>query len=292
MRQEQLLPLHPALLDLAEHVAADGAVHRAEDAVVLLLLHREVGAQDLLERILLGRLLERVVGRVLVDRLDERRLPGQLLDLVVGLRDAGSAQGRHLLLGSVRAGIAHAAHRTASAGDEARRGSWPRSRTSRESAHGWNRRADPVSRRLAGDVEQRLRERARARRRRRAATSTCPSAARKRAAGVEDRGGQAAEVLAELLALGGQTACGGPRAARRAARSRPRDRRVGVNARSPRRDVALDGVLGRRARARPCRARARARCRRSPGRGPGSAACPGGRARRPRACARRATTPR
>ena len=90
MRQEQLLPLHPALLDLAEHVAADRAVHRAEDAVVLLLLHREVGPQDLLERVLLRGLLERVVGRVLVDRLDERRLPGQLLDLVVGLRDAGS----------------------------------------------------------------------------------------------------------------------------------------------------------------------------------------------------------
>ncbi len=93
MRQEQLLPLHPALLDLAEHVAADGAVHRAEDAVVLLLLHREVGAQDLLERVLLGGLLERVVGRVLVDRLHERRIPGQLLDLVVSLRDAGSAHG-------------------------------------------------------------------------------------------------------------------------------------------------------------------------------------------------------
>ena len=41
-RQEQLLPLQPALLHLAEHVAADGAVLRAVDAVVLLLLHREV----------------------------------------------------------------------------------------------------------------------------------------------------------------------------------------------------------------------------------------------------------
>src|SRR5207253_9369544 len=87
--QEELLPLHPALLDLAEHVAADRAVHRAEDAIVLLLFHREVGAQDLLERILLRRLLERVVRRVLLDRRDERRLPGQLLDLLVRFGDAG-----------------------------------------------------------------------------------------------------------------------------------------------------------------------------------------------------------
>src|SRR6185295_305067 len=95
--EEELLPLHPALLDLAEHVAADGAVHRAEHTVVLLLLHGEVGAQDLLERVLLRGLLEGVVGRVLIDRLHERRFPGELLDLLMGLRDAGSAQGRHLL---------------------------------------------------------------------------------------------------------------------------------------------------------------------------------------------------
>ena len=95
--QEELLPLHPALLDLAEHVAADRAVHRAEHAIVLLLLHREVGAQDLLERVLLRCLLERVVGRVLVDRLHERRFPGQLLDLLVSLRDARSAHECSLL---------------------------------------------------------------------------------------------------------------------------------------------------------------------------------------------------
>src|SRR5881392_1986540 len=64
-RQEQLLPLQPALLHLAEHVAADGTVLRAVDAVVLLLLHREVRAQDLLERVLLLRLPEGVVGAVL-----------------------------------------------------------------------------------------------------------------------------------------------------------------------------------------------------------------------------------
>ena len=98
MLQEELLPFHPALLDLAEHVAADGAVHRAEDAVVLLLLHREVGAQDLLERVLLGRLLEGVVGGVLVDRLHEGGIPGQLLDLRVRLRDAGSAHAECLPL--------------------------------------------------------------------------------------------------------------------------------------------------------------------------------------------------
>ena len=77
--QEQLLPLQPALLDLAEHVAADRAVDRAVDAVVLLLLHREVGPQDLLERVLLRRLLERVVGSVLRPARGTaapRRVPG------------------------------------------------------------------------------------------------------------------------------------------------------------------------------------------------------------------------
>src|SRR4029079_2961517 len=140
--QEDLLPFHPALLDLAEHVAADRAVHRAEHAVVLLLLHGEVGAQDLLERVLLRGLLERVVGRVLVDRLDERRLPGKLLDLLVGLRDAGSAQGRHLL--SLRAAAlalgvwAHAAltARVVPCA-QARRAEAGGSRTVRVSADGW-----------------------------------------------------------------------------------------------------------------------------------------------------------
>src|SRR4051812_24307546 len=120
--EEELLPLHPALLDLAEHVAADRAVHRAEHAVVLLLLHREVGAQDLLERILLGRLLERVVGRVLVDRLYEGGLPGELLDLLVSLRDAGTAQCG--LLWWRRHEVACAIG--------------PRSRTARTSADRWN----------------------------------------------------------------------------------------------------------------------------------------------------------
>jgi len=81
--QEQLLPLHPALLHLAKHVPPDRAVHRAEHAVVLLLLHREIGAQDLLERILLLRLIEYIVSRELLDGRDERRLPGQLLNLLM-----------------------------------------------------------------------------------------------------------------------------------------------------------------------------------------------------------------
>src|SRR3954449_8616270 len=145
MLRKTLLPLHPPLLDLAEHVAADRAAHRAEDAVVLLLLHPEVGAQDLLERVLPRGLLERVVGRVVVDRLDERRLPGQLLDLLVGLRDACSAQGRHLLslcataltLGGLRAHAALTA-RVVPSGD-ARRAAAAGSRTPRVSADGWKR---------------------------------------------------------------------------------------------------------------------------------------------------------
>ena len=82
-RQEQLLPLQPALLHLAEHVAPDGPVLGAVDAVVLLLLHREVGAQDLLQRVLFLGFLERVVGAVLGYRLVVLRLPGELLDLLV-----------------------------------------------------------------------------------------------------------------------------------------------------------------------------------------------------------------
>ena len=87
-RQEQLLPLQPALLDLTEHVAADGAVHGAVDAVVLLFLHREVGPHDLLERILLRRLLKRVVGAEPGGRRGERRLPRQFADLRVCLGQA------------------------------------------------------------------------------------------------------------------------------------------------------------------------------------------------------------
>src|SRR4029079_1578516 len=141
--QEDLLPFHPALLDLAEHVAADRAVHRAEHAVVLLLLHGEVGAQDLLQRVLCRGLLERVVGRVLVDRLDERRLPGELLNLLVGLRDAGSAQGRYLLslraralaLGDVRAHAALTARLVPWV--ETRRAGLRGSRSTCVSADGW-----------------------------------------------------------------------------------------------------------------------------------------------------------
>src|SRR6185295_5530712 len=83
--QEQLLPLQPALLHLPEHVAADRAVGSTVDAVVLLLLHGEVGPEDLLERVLLGGLAERVVGSVLHVRLVVLRLPGKLLDLLMSL---------------------------------------------------------------------------------------------------------------------------------------------------------------------------------------------------------------
>src|SRR6185436_17724671 len=78
-------PLQPALLHLAEHVAADRAVGSTVDAVVLLLLHGEVGPEDLLERVLLGGLAERVVGSVLHVRLVVLRLPGELLDLLMSL---------------------------------------------------------------------------------------------------------------------------------------------------------------------------------------------------------------
>ena len=80
--QEELLPLHPPLLDLAEHVAPDRAVHRAEYTVVLLLLHREVGAKDLLQRVLL-RGPSRTCSRSGTSRPARRRwVPGELLDLL------------------------------------------------------------------------------------------------------------------------------------------------------------------------------------------------------------------
>jgi len=53
---------------------------------VLLLLHREVRPKNLLERVLLLGLLERVVRSVVGHRLVIRRFPGQLLDLLVGFR--------------------------------------------------------------------------------------------------------------------------------------------------------------------------------------------------------------
>ncbi len=81
--QEQLLPLQPALLHLAEHVAPDGAVGSSVHPVVLLLLHGEVRPQYLLERVLLLSLVEGVVSSVLRDRLVVQRFPGKLLDLLV-----------------------------------------------------------------------------------------------------------------------------------------------------------------------------------------------------------------
>ncbi len=93
-RQEQLLPFQPALLDLTEHVAADRAVLRAVDPVVFLLLHREVGTEHLLERVLLLRLLERVVSSVVAHGRVVLRFPGEFLDFLVGLGHALAAH-RH-----------------------------------------------------------------------------------------------------------------------------------------------------------------------------------------------------
>src|SRR5919112_1158166 len=81
--QEELLPLHPPGLHLTEHVPANRPVNGAVDPLVLLLLHREVGLQDLLHRFLRLSVRERVVGLVPRVLLDVRRLPGHLLYLVV-----------------------------------------------------------------------------------------------------------------------------------------------------------------------------------------------------------------
>ena len=94
--QKQLLPFHPAFLDLTEHVAANSAVHRAEHAVVFLFLHGEVRAQDLLERIFFRSFLKRVIRRVLLRGSCEGRLPREFLDFLVCL---GKALPTHALLG-------------------------------------------------------------------------------------------------------------------------------------------------------------------------------------------------
>jgi hypothetical protein len=103
--QEQLLPFQPALLNLTEHVAADRAVLRAVHPVVLLLLHREVGPENLLERVLLLGLLERVVRPVVADRRVILRFPGELLDLLVGLGHALAAHRHPSLGGNVPPGL-------------------------------------------------------------------------------------------------------------------------------------------------------------------------------------------
>src|SRR6202042_2653690 len=95
------LPLQPALLHLPEHVAANRAVLGTVHAVILLLLHGEVGPENLLQRVLLRCLAEAVVSPVLRDWLVVLGLPGQLLDLLV--RPGHTlATHRHPFLGGFR----------------------------------------------------------------------------------------------------------------------------------------------------------------------------------------------
>src|SRR4051794_23156523 len=130
-RQEELLPLQPALLHLAEHVAADRAVLRAVDPVVLLLLHREVRPEDLLERVLLLGFPEGVVGAVLHVRLVIHRLPGQFLDLLVGLRQALSTHVDSSRLGSGTRSVPATSRRRAPTGRAAARARFLGSRDGR-----------------------------------------------------------------------------------------------------------------------------------------------------------------
>ncbi len=99
--EEELLPLHPPRLHLAPHVPAHRAVDGPIDPVVFLLLHGEVGLQDLLHRVLLGALRQRVVGLVLRVLLYKGRLPGELLDLLVSLGNASARHAMHLLSASL-----------------------------------------------------------------------------------------------------------------------------------------------------------------------------------------------
>ena len=83
--QEELHPLHPARLRLAEHIATERSVHGPHGAIIFLLLHGEIGLHDLLQRFLLRSLGKFVVGRILLYRCDKCWLPGKFLDLVVRL---------------------------------------------------------------------------------------------------------------------------------------------------------------------------------------------------------------
>ncbi len=89
-RKEKLHPLDPARLDIAEHVAAQRRIERAVDTVVLLFLHREIGAQDLLHRVArrLGDLVVRREGHRL---LDVARVPSKVGDLLRRFADRYAA---------------------------------------------------------------------------------------------------------------------------------------------------------------------------------------------------------
>ncbi len=88
--EEQLHPFDPARLHVAEHVATQRGIQRAVNAVVLFLLHREVGAQHLLHRIARG-LLDLVVGREGHRFLDIARRPAEVRDAAGGFADTDSA---------------------------------------------------------------------------------------------------------------------------------------------------------------------------------------------------------
>jgi hypothetical protein len=96
--QEQLHPLDPARLGVAEHVAAQGRVERAVDAVVLFLLHRKVRAQHLLHRVARG-LADLVVGREGHRFLHVARLPAEVGDAARRLGDGYPLLGRDLVEG-------------------------------------------------------------------------------------------------------------------------------------------------------------------------------------------------
>ena len=85
-RQEQLHPFDPARLDVAEHVAAQRGVQCAVDPVVLLFLHREVGAQHLPHGIL-RRLGDLVVGREGHRFLHVGWIPSQIGNLLCRFAD-------------------------------------------------------------------------------------------------------------------------------------------------------------------------------------------------------------
>ena len=95
-RQEQLHPLDPARLDVAEHVAAQRGIQRAVDAVVLFFLHREVGAQHLLHRVA-RRLRDLVVGREGHRLLDVARRPAKIGDALRRFGNAYAFLGRNLV---------------------------------------------------------------------------------------------------------------------------------------------------------------------------------------------------
>ena len=94
--QEQLHPLDPSWLDVAEHVAAQRGIQRAINAVVFFFLHREIRSQDLFHWVA-RRLRDFVVGREGHCLLHVARRPAKIGYAICRFGNADTFLGRNLV---------------------------------------------------------------------------------------------------------------------------------------------------------------------------------------------------